>query len=466
MGRQPLQGGRGDANLTAMLGKALESRERKEQEYRDQFVRKWAIIFVNVADGVKPLHQQGEEVVTVTLAQYRTIVSSIFQTHESCYVSPEGGALVVGGFEDPSSAVSAAIDVQRALTVWNRTRDVPLVPAIGINVGDVEVRDGILEQSNTCNLAKRIETEASPGQIYVSHGLAMFIDSLALCPVEFVNSAYVKNIPEPQDIFELHWEEAGAGERPKEGSRIKMAQPAPPPDKTISKAPSIKERLGIGRKAEQLAASLPSAGQEVTEDQVILVIDVCESSRKFWNLGDREANKLIRDYRNVVEPIAAKYRSTHCEAVEGDMIIVLFPGEKPGPTLTAAIEIQQVLLKRNLSLPDKQRVRAAVGLHLGEVKRCGREIVKGIAISTAKTLQGGAVEDQILISGNLYDRLENQMSYDLRFLMDKEFKDVSEPIPVYNLVWHRDSGSTSGLDQRKLHVGLQNIVRSRMDGQS
>ncbi len=453
-------GGRSTGDLSDMLAKAIATQERIEKDYRDQYVKNWAVMFVNVFDSAKPLYKEGEDVVTATMAQFRTITTSVLQAHQACYIAPGDGPQVVVCFDNMKAAVHSAIDVQRTLAVWNKTRaGLPqLIPSIGIKYGDVVFKDDILEQSNTCNIAKRVETEASPGQIYLSEEVAVQVDKEGDYPVEFVKSAFVKNIPDAQNIFELQWEEVGAIRPARTASASPSAQATPAAG--AAKRPSATSTKPAHRTAQALAESL-GGNKEVIENQVILVIDVCESSKKFYKLGDRAANELIRDYRNVVHPVCKKYRCAACDSVEGDMVIAVFSASKPSKALDAAAEIQQVLLKRNLTMPENKRVRAAVGLHLGEVKRQGNKFVKGRALQNAKALQGAAVDDEILVSGDLYDGLVDQIQYDIRYEKECKFKDTPDPITVYKFHWHGDQGSQSTLEQRKLQVGLQNALRAR-----
>lgn len=447
----------GGSNLDSLLKKALDTQERVEKEYRDENIKAWVVMFVNVSQTAKPLYSLGEEALAAVFTNFRNITCSVLKPHGVSHISPGEGPQVVCCFPDINSAINAAIDAQRTLGVWNKTRpDQPaLTPTIGMYHGDVVFSDGVLEQSNTCNLAKRIETEASPGQIYVARELADYVLEQGTYPINYVTTTHVKNIPEPQEIFELMWQEAGSIQVQRKAPPAEEAAPEPDTATRPRRTPAYQRKPAANINIKPL--------EEEVGVFAILVVDVCESSRKFWKLGDRKANELISDYRNVIEPISKKYRCYHCESAEGDMMVVFFKDEFIPKSLDAACEIQAALLKRNLALPENRRVRAAAGVHLGEVKHIGREFSQGTTINTSKALQGEAEEDEILVSGAMYDALPNQLNYDLRFKHEAEYKGSPEPVPVFDLIWQRESSRHQGLEERRMQQQLQNAIRSKRD---
>ncbi|MFH1739931.1 MAG: adenylate/guanylate cyclase domain-containing protein [bacterium] len=414
--------------LTARLHAALEAGRRSDQVYREKFVKKWAVVFVDVSETSKELWGQDNTDAVVILREYQAKVRPILKRHEATYVSETPDSpQVVACFEKPEQAAEATVEVQHILMTWTPTQENAkhLIPSIGMHIGDVVYDRGDLQQSNACNLAKRVQTESKPGQIFLSKPMHKALEQNTRYTMKFVRTARVKNIPLPQDIYQLNWAD-------------------------------------IDVETEEEEATAGSV-EGYCQRHAIFYIDVCESSKKFWNLGDRMGNELIKDYQNIVEPVLKKHGCSYQESSEGDQVMGCFPGKQPHRAVDAAIEIQGLLFRRNTVMNEKKQVRAAIGLHIGDIVRQRKEIVQTVDLQIGKGVQGEAGADEIFISKTLYELFEEENRYEMKYVGTSKLKGVEDPQDIYQIIWHRSDGRQmrANADRRKIEQGLMRLQKMK-----
>ena len=130
------------------------------------------------------------------------------------------GDSVLAEFATVFAAVECAIDIQRELAIANKPLDETrrLRFRIGINVGDVMVKDGDIFGDGV-NIAARLEGLAEPGGICISRGVRDHIRHKLPHKFEDLGEQAVKNIAQPVRCFRLF---------PREGK----PEPPPPPSRS------------------------------------------------------------------------------------------------------------------------------------------------------------------------------------------------------------------------------------------
>jgi len=98
---------------------------------------------------------------------------------------------------------------------------------IGINVGDVMVKDGDIFGDGV-NIAARLETLALPGGICVSRGVRDHVRKMGRFAFEDLGEQSVKNIAQPIRAFRLHAADGSAVEAVADPPTGLAATPAPP----------------------------------------------------------------------------------------------------------------------------------------------------------------------------------------------------------------------------------------------
>ena len=117
-------------------------------------------------------HMERDEAATLaTLSSHRLIVDDLIASHNG-RITGTAGDSVLAEFQSVVDALDCAMKMQEAIAVANESQPTEhrLLFRIGINVGDVMVKDGDIFGDGV-NIAARLETLADPGGICVSRGV-------------------------------------------------------------------------------------------------------------------------------------------------------------------------------------------------------------------------------------------------------------------------------------------------------
>jgi adenylate cyclase len=182
-----------------------------------------AIVAADVA-GYSRLMEANEEQTLATLSAHRRIIDEAIARHRG-RIAGTAGDSVLAEFASVLDAAHASIEIQHSLAEANNA--VPLERRmefrIGINVGDVMVKDGDIFGDGV-NIAARLETLAEPGGICVSRGVRDHIRNKIAVGFDDLGEQTVKNIARPVRAFSLRLD--GAGEPDMDADPI---APEPPP---------------------------------------------------------------------------------------------------------------------------------------------------------------------------------------------------------------------------------------------
>lgn len=177
--------------------------------------RKLVAILAADVEGYSRLMEIDEEGTLATLSAHRIITDELIAQHGG-RIFNTGGDSVLAEFASVFAAVDCAVDMQRELAVANGPLDEAkqLKFRIGINVGDVMVKDGDIFGDGV-NIAARLEGLAEPGGICISRGVRDQIRHKLPHTFEDLGEQAVKNIAQPVRCFRI---------LPREG------KPKPPPE--------------------------------------------------------------------------------------------------------------------------------------------------------------------------------------------------------------------------------------------
>lgn len=141
-------------------------------------------------------------------------------------------------FVSAVDAVAAAIDFQRTMAEVNRDepQDKAIVFRVGLHLGDVIV-DGDDIYGDDVNVAARLESQAPPGGIIVSHALGEAVDGRVKATLHPMGELSLKNILRPIRAFRVEWQP--------EDWPISAAAAMPMPVNTQGARPSGSSRLSI-----------------------------------------------------------------------------------------------------------------------------------------------------------------------------------------------------------------------------
>ena len=191
-----------------------------------------AILAADVASYSR-LMEIDEEGTLATLSAFRLVTDRLISHHEGRICGTAGDS-ILAAFGSALAAVQCAVDIQSELGHSNNglEKDRRMQFRIGINVGDVMLKDGDIFGDGV-NIAARLEGLAEPGGICISRGIHDHV--MKKLPFEFedLGEQSVKNIAQPVRVYRLVLE--GRGSEPRSSQSV---TPAPDAEAEI---PSLSE---------------------------------------------------------------------------------------------------------------------------------------------------------------------------------------------------------------------------------
>jgi adenylate cyclase len=145
-----------------------------------------------------------DEVSTLaTLTSHRSIVDDLIASHNG-RITGTAGDSVLAEFPSVVDALDCAVKMQDAIAAANESRPAEerLLFRIGINVGDVMLKDGDIFGDGV-NVAARLETLAEPGGICVSRGVRDHVRKMGRYAFQDLGEQSVKNIAQPIRAFRV-----------------------------------------------------------------------------------------------------------------------------------------------------------------------------------------------------------------------------------------------------------------------
>ncbi|MCH7777566.1 MAG: tetratricopeptide repeat protein [Gemmatimonadetes bacterium] len=173
----------------------------------DKVTRKLTTILAADVEGYTRLMRADEEATLKTLDEYRQIIDGLIARHDGRVFST-GGDSVLAEFASAVEAVRCAISCQEEISSRNAelADDRKLKFRIGINVGDVMIREGDLFGDGV-NVAARLEGLAEAGGVCISSSVFEQIKYKLSLGFEDMGPQEVKNIAEPISVYRVKLEQ-------------------------------------------------------------------------------------------------------------------------------------------------------------------------------------------------------------------------------------------------------------------
>jgi len=171
-----------------------------------------AILAADVASYSR-LMELDEEGTLATLSAFRLVTDRLIEQHEGRICGTAGDS-ILAAFGSALAAVQCAVEIQNELAHANNDleKDRRMLFRIGINVGDVMLKDGDIFGDGV-NIAARLEGLADPGGICISRGIHDHV--MKKLPFEFedLGEQSVKNIAQPVRVYRLLLDERASESR-------------------------------------------------------------------------------------------------------------------------------------------------------------------------------------------------------------------------------------------------------------
>ena len=161
-----------------------------------------AILAADVASYSR-LMEIDEEGTLATLSAFRVVTDGLIARHDGRICGTAGDS-ILAAFGSALAAVQCAIDIQNELAHSNNDleKDRRMQFRIGINVGDVMLKDGDIFGDGV-NIAARLEGLADPGGICISRGIHDHVMKKLPFDFEDLGEQSVKNIAQPVRVYRL-----------------------------------------------------------------------------------------------------------------------------------------------------------------------------------------------------------------------------------------------------------------------
>lgn len=206
-----------------------------------------AILAADVASYSR-LMENDEEGTLATLSAFRVVTDGLIARYDGRICGTAGDS-ILAAFGSALAAVQCAVDIQNELAHSNNDLEQGrrMQFRIGINVGDVMLKDGDIFGDGV-NIAARLEGLADPGGICISRGIHDHV--MKKLPFEFedLGEQSVKNIAQPVRVYRLIM----GGRAPELGSR----QSAPPSADVAADIPSLAEDEPIASASDPHAVEI------------------------------------------------------------------------------------------------------------------------------------------------------------------------------------------------------------------
>jgi len=170
----------------------------------DEGQRKLAAILAADVAGYSRLMADDDRATVRTLTEYREVFSERVAAHQGRIVDTAGDS-VLATFDSVVEAVEAAVDVQRELAERNEQlldhRRMRF--RIGVNLGDIIVREDGTVYGDGVNVAARLEGLSEPGGVMISESAHMQVEGKLGLTLADAGEHEVKNIPKPVRAFRV-----------------------------------------------------------------------------------------------------------------------------------------------------------------------------------------------------------------------------------------------------------------------
>lgn len=173
--------------------------------------------------------ERDETAALSTLSRLRVVADELIAAH-SGRITGTAGDSILAEFSSVVDALDCAVKIQTGVAVAGEDQppEQRMQFRIGVNVGDVMVKDGDIFGDGV-NIAARLEKLARPGGICVSRGVRDHVRKMGRYAFEDLGEQSVKNIAQPIRAFRLHGAEDGAPDPAVADPPLGLAAtPAPP----------------------------------------------------------------------------------------------------------------------------------------------------------------------------------------------------------------------------------------------
>jgi len=153
----------------------------------------------------------------------------------------------------------------------------------------------------------------------------------------------------------------------------------------------------------------------------------------YTSMSERDealALTLLEEHKQLLRPIFARHGGREVKTI-GDGFLVEFPSALEA--VRCAVEIQQLMSRRNQSVPSERKILLRVAVHLGDVEHRDGDVY-GDAVNIASRIQSLADPGGICITQQVFDHVRNNEEFRTETLGKNQLKNVQMPTTVYRVL--------------------------------
>ena len=140
--------------------------------------------------------------------------------------------------------------------------------------------------------------------------------------------------------------------------------------------------------------------------------------------------KTLKRFRSLMSAQIVKHKGRVVDT-PGDNLLAEFSSAVDA--VQCAAEIQKRLKIENDRFDGKQKFQYRIGVNIGDVVK-DEDRIYGSGVNVAARIEGLAEPGGICISRNVYDQIEDKLSFGYEYLGDHEVKNIKDPVRVYNVL--------------------------------
>ncbi len=139
---------------------------------------------------------------------------------------------------------------------------------------------------------------------------------------------------------------------------------------------------------------------------------------------------LLEDHRQLLRPVFASHGGREVKTI-GDGFLVEFSSALEA--VRCALKIQQMMDRRNHSVPSERKILLRVAVHLGDVEHRDGDVY-GDAVNIASRIQSLADPGGVCITQQVFDHVRNSEEFRTVALGQNQLKNVQLPTMVYRVL--------------------------------
>jgi len=192
-------------NKKGDLEKLLDERARLDNLLKQKFIKQIAVMFTDLKDSTALAESEGDLAIRFLIKRQNDILLPIIEKNDGVMIKTMGDG-TLSYFKHAQNAVRAAVQIQKSINENNdKMKDsIPIYLKIGLHTGS-----GIVEQNDifgdVVNVAARFESQAKPGDIYLSEDTYNSLSNKDEILCRFIKKTHLKGKKEAFKIYKAFW---------------------------------------------------------------------------------------------------------------------------------------------------------------------------------------------------------------------------------------------------------------------